>query len=34
MSPTHGVSIGGYQNTWPQPPDMDSQHGAVLTIKW
>jgi len=33
MSPTYGVSVGGYQKKQPQPPDMDSQHGAVLTIK-
>jgi hypothetical protein len=31
MSPTHGVSVAGYQKT--QPPDIDSQHGAILTIK-
>lgn len=33
MSPAHGVSVGGYQKTQPQPPDMDSQNGAALTIK-
>jgi len=33
MSPTHGMSVGGYQKTQPQPPDRDSQHWAVLTIK-
>jgi len=31
MSPTRGVSVAGYQKT--QPPDIDSQHGAILTIK-
>jgi hypothetical protein len=31
MLPTHGVSVGGDQKR--QPPDMHSEHGAVLTIK-